>query len=179
MSRSHQPSLSLASDVRAEEEALEARVTFTASGPLGLRVRGRGKELRCFVDGKSLLFSVPLRGITTGISMRDGAMHDLLGTRRFSTVELRVPRAAVSIAKGKVGAEGAAKGTLALRGKCAPIDVSYDLKRHGDTLTVTGTMRVPVDTWGISLPHHMGFGLKSQVAVKVVFSVFAKSFLGE
>jgi hypothetical protein len=46
-------------------------------------------------------------------------------------------------------------------------------------LAVLGTMRVPVDTWGISLPHHMGFGLKSQVAVKVVFSVFAKSFLGE
>ena len=34
-----------------------------------------------------------------------------------------------------------------------------------------------MDTWGISLPHHMGFGLKSQVAVKVVFAVFAKSYL--
>lgn len=180
MSSPRQPSLSLASDDRAEEETLDARVTFTASGPLGLRVRGRGNELRCFADGKrSLVFSVPLGGIRTGITMRDGAMHDLLGTRRFPTVELRVPRAAVSIPKGKVGAEGMAKGMLTLRGKSALIEVCYELKRHGDTLAVTGSMRVPVDTWGISLPHHMGFGLKSQVAVKVVFSVFAKSFLSE
>jgi polyisoprenoid-binding protein YceI len=178
MSRLHQPSLSLASDARADEKALEARVTFTASGPLGLRVRGRGKELVCLEDGKSLVFSVPLRGITTGISMRDGAMHDLLGTRRFPTVELRVPRAAVTLPKGKGGAEGTVKGTLTLRGKSAPIDVCYELEHHRDTLAVTGTMRVSVDTWGISLPHHMGFGLKSQVAVKVVFNVFAKSFLG-
>jgi hypothetical protein len=176
MSRSRQPSLSMASGARAEEEALEARVTFTVSGPLGLRVRGRGKELRCFEDGKSLVFSVPLRDITTGISMRDGAMHDLLGTRRFPTVELRVPRAAVTIPKGKGGAQGTANGMLTLRGKSAPIDVCYELKRHGDTLAVTGSMRVPVDTWGISLPHHMGFGLKSQVAVKVVFSVCAGPF---
>jgi hypothetical protein len=34
-------------------------------------------------------------------------------------------------------------------------------------------MRIPVDKWGISLPQHMGFGLKSLVAAKVVFSVFA------
>jgi len=35
-------------------------------------------------------------------------------------------------------------------------------------LSVTGSLRVSVDTWGIfSLPQHMGFGLKSQVAVKV------------
>lgn len=178
MSRPHQSSLSLASDSGADEEAIEARVTFTASGPLGLRVRGRGKELRCSEDGKSLFFSVPLRGITTGISMRDGAMHDLLGTRRFPTVELRVPRAAVSIPKGKGGAEGTAKGILTLRGKSAPIEVYYEIEHHHDTLAVTGTMRVPVNTWGISLPHHMGFGLKSQVAVKVAFNVSAKSFLG-
>jgi hypothetical protein len=177
MSRPHQPSLSLASDARAEEEALDARVTFTASGPLGLRVRGRGNELRCLDDGKSLVFSVPLRGITTGISMRDGAMHDLLGTRRFPTVGLRVPRVAITLPKGKGGAEGTTKGTLTLQGKSAPIEVCYELKRHGETLAVTGTMRVPAETWGISLPHHMGFGLKSQVAVKVVFSVLAKSFL--
>lgn len=175
MSRSRQPSLSLASDARAEEEALDARVTFTASGPLGLRVRGRGKELHCFEDGKCLVFSVPLPGITTGIALRDAAMHDLLGTRRFSTVELRVPGATVAIPKGKGGVEGTAMGTLTLRGKTAPIEVCYEIKRHGDTWAVTGAMRVPADTWGISLPHHMGFGLKSQVAVKVVFSVFAKS----
>ena len=93
--------MSLASDARAEEVALDARVTFTASGPLGLRVRTRGKELRCFEDGKSLVFSVPLPGITTGIALRDAA-----------------------------------------------------------------------------IPHHMGFGLKSQAAVKVVFSVFAKALPG-
>jgi hypothetical protein len=179
MSRPHQPSLSLASDARAEEEALDARVTFTASGPLGLRVRGRGKELRWFGDGKSLVFSVPLPRITTGIAMRDGAMHDLLGTRRFPTVELRVPRAEVSIPNGKGGAEGTAKGTLTLRGKSAPVEVGYEFKRHGDTLAVTGTMRLSVDAWGVSLPHHMGFGLKSHVAVKVVFSAFARSFRSE
>jgi polyisoprenoid-binding protein YceI len=171
MSRPHQPSLSLASDARAEEGALDARVTFTASGPLGLRVRGRGKELRWFEDGKSLVFAVPLPGITTGIALRDGAMHDLLGTRRFPTVELRVPRAEVSIPGGKGGSEGTAKGTLTLRGKSAPIEVGYELKRQGDTFAVTGSLRVPVDAWGISLPQHMGFGLKSLVAVKVAFKV--------
>lgn len=175
MTRPQQPCLSLASDARAVEEALDARITFTASGPLGLRVRGRGKELHWFEDGKSLVFAVPLPRITTGISLRDGAMHDLLGTRRFPTVELRVPRAEVSIPSGKGGAEGTVKGTLTLRGRSAPIEVDYELMRQGDILAVTGSMRVPVDAWGISLPQHMGFGLKSQVAVKAVFGVFAKS----
>jgi hypothetical protein len=46
-------------------------------------------------------------------------------------------------------------------------------------LAVTSNLRVPVATWGISLPHHVGLGLKSQVALKVVFSVFAKPFLRE
>ena len=177
MSRSRQPSLSLASDVRAQEEALDARVTFTASGPLGLRVCGRGKELRCLEDGKNLVFSVPLPGITTGIALRDGAMHDLLGTRKFPRVELCVPRPTVSVPKSKGGTNGTTQGTLTLRGKSAPIEVLFEIQHHGDTLAVTGSMRVPVDTWGISLPHHMGFGLKSLVAVKVVFSVSAKPFL--
>ena len=177
MSPSRPPSSTLASAAPVAEEALDARVTFSASGPLGLRVRGRGKELHWFEDGKSLVFSVPLRGIKTGISMRDFAMHDLLGTLRFPTVELRVPRAGIHAGKGKVSAMGTAKGTLTLRGKTAPVEVAYDIKRNGDTLAVTGSLRVPVDTWGISLPHHMGFGLKSQVAVKVVFSVPAEPFL--
>jgi hypothetical protein len=175
MSRSRSPS-SLASHTLAEEEVLDARVTFTASGPFGLRVRGRGKELRCFEAGKSLVFSVQLRGIKTGISMRDIAMHDLLGTLQFPTVELRVPRAAVSVPHGKGGVEGTTQGTLTLRGKSAPVEVGYEIERKGDTLAVTGRLRLSVDTWGISLPQHMGFGLKSQVAVKVVFSVPAESF---
>ena len=177
MSRSRFPTTNLASDAPTAEEALDARVTFTASGPLGLRVRGRGKELYWFEDGNSLVFSVPLCGLKTGISMRDFAMHDLLGTLRFPTVELRVPRAGVSAAKGKGSAMGTAKGTLTLRGKNAPVEVGYAIERNGDTLAVTGSLRVPVDTWGISLPHHMGFGLKSEVAVKVVFSVPAEPFL--
>lgn len=160
--------------VRDVAEALEARVTFTASGPFGLRVRGRGSELRCFADAKHLVFSVGLTGIKTGISMRDGAMHDLLGTRRFPTVELRVPRAGVDIPAGKGSAEGEVDGSLTLRGKTAPMGVAYAIKRNGDKLGVTGSMRIPVDTWGISLPRHMGFGLKSQVAVKVVFNVSAE-----
>jgi hypothetical protein len=175
MFRSRSP-CSLASDNLADEEVLDARVTFTASGPLGLRVRGRGKELRHFEDGKSLVFSAQLRGIRTGISMRDIAMHDLLGTLQFPTVELRVPRAAVSVPHGKDGIEGTTKGTLTLRGKDAPVEVGYEIERNGDALAVTGRLRLSVDTWGISLPQHMGFGLKSQVSVKVVFSVSAESF---
>ena len=164
-------------DTRAESpSSRDARITFTASGPLGLRVRGRGAELSVFEDAKSMVFSVPLRGIKTGISMRDGIMHDLLGTRRFPTIELRVPRACIDIPEGKASVEGTAKGTLVLRGKAAPIDASYEIKRHSDTLNVIGAMRVPIDAWGIQLPRHMGFGLKSQVAVKVVFAVPAVAF---
>ena len=108
-----------------------------------------------------------------GRLQRDGAMHDLLGTRRHPTVELRVPRADVTIPSGKASAEGEVVGRLTLRGKSAPISVAYETKSSGDKLGVTGSMRIPVDKWGISLPQHMGFGLKSLVAAKVVFSVFA------
>ncbi len=155
-------------------ETADARVTFTASGPFGLRVRGRGKEVRCCSDGKAFVFSVPLGGIKTGISLRDKAMHELLGTRRFPTVELRVARPDVTIPASARSAEGEVEGTLRLRGKSAPIDVAYQIKRSGEKLDVTGSIRIPIETWGISLPRHMGFGLKSQVAVKVVFSVSAQ-----
>ncbi len=159
-----------------ELRPLEPRVTFTASGPLGLRVQGRCRELACCEQDGALVFSVPLHNLKTGISMRDHAMHELLCTRRYPTVELRVPRSGLTLPGGKGPVEGTCKATLVLRGLSGPLEVSYQIKRVGSMLEVTGATRIRVDLWGIKLPTHMGFGLKTQVPVKVVFKVPAASF---
>lgn len=174
-----QVSQSHVQDDRADEvRVVDARVTFTASAPFGLRVRGRGSELICFADRQSLIFTVPLRGLTTGISTCDKTMHDLLATKRFPTAELRVPRALILIPRPGRRAEGTAEGAMTLRGTTARIEASYKIGRQGGTLEVTGSMRLPVDTWGVVLPRHMGFALKSLVPVKILFSAPARAFLG-
>lgn len=169
-------SLSPIPDVCRQLLATSVRITFTASGPLGLRVQGRGRELGFLDDAGTLVLSVPLRSITTGIGMRDSAMHELLGTRRHPFVELRVPLGAISLPGDKRCVGGACGGTLNLRGKSGPIEVSYRLERKGEMIGVTGAFRIPVDEWGIMLPRHMGFGLKSHVPVKAAFSVPAAVF---
>jgi len=90
-----------------ELRPLEPRVTFTASGPIGLRVQGRCRELACCEQDGALIFSVPLDTLKTGISMRDHALHELLSTRRYPTVELRVPRSGIALPQGKGPVEAA------------------------------------------------------------------------
>jgi hypothetical protein len=149
---------------------LQARITFTASGPFGLQVRGRGSDMWCFVDRDVVVFAVALSGLTTGISMRDRTMLDLFDASRFPAAELRVPRAAILIPKNKGLGEGTVQATLTLHGQSGPVEVSYTLKRHGDALEIAGSLNVLASKWGVKLPRHMGFGLKSMVAVKVQVS---------
>jgi hypothetical protein len=157
----------------------QARVTFTASGPFGLQVRGRGSDMCCFVDREAVVFAVPLGSLSTGISMRDRTMLDLFQASRFPDAELRIPRAAILVPQKKGIAEGNVQATLTLRGQSGPVQVSYTLKRQGNALEITGGLSVLASLWGVKLPRHMGFGLKSLVAVKVQISAAADALTNE
>src|SRR6266550_946855 len=56
--------------------ALATEVSFTAVGPAGLKIVGSGNDLKVNDDGSTVKVTVPLRGMKTGISLRDQHMHE-------------------------------------------------------------------------------------------------------
>src|SRR4051812_2184243 len=145
-------------------------VVFTAVGPAGLKIEGKGQDLKVSDDGTTVKVSVPLVGIKTGIALRDRHMHDkYLESAKYPTAELEVPRASLKVpAAGQTSAFDAA-GTLRLHGKTAPASFHCSSSRAGDKIQVTANLRLNMQEFGIQVPSYLGVTVKPDVDVAVRF----------
>lgn len=147
----------------------DANVSFTATGPAGLKIVGTTRDLSVAEDGQSVTVTVPLRGLDTKIELRNKHMREkYLEVEKFPNAVLVVPRA--ELAQGdSVSAE--ANGTMKLHGRERPVRFRYTAKKAGSKTTVSGTVRLNIKDFGIEEPSFMGASVKPDVEVATGFDV--------
>src|SRR5688572_22963245 len=131
-------------------------VAFTAVGPAGLKIEGKGSDLSINDDAQNITVIVVLANMKTGIDLRDKHMREkYLEVSKYPNAELVVPRASLKFpADG--ASSGQAQGTMKIHGKTKPVTFSYTAKRSGPKLDVSGDVRININDYGIEVPNYMG-----------------------
>lgn len=145
-------------------------VQFNAAGPAGMAIVGKTTDLQVADDGQNVTVTVGLSSLSTGIGLRDKHMKEkYLQVQTYPTADLVVPRASLKVPSG--GAVNAsAQGTMKIHGKAKPVTFTYTAKPDGGKITVSGSVRVNVQDYGIEIPSYMGVTVKPDVDVSVQFT---------
>jgi len=164
----------------AESSLQSPRVTFTATGPAGMKVVGKGTELTFASQGAWVVFKVPLRSVSTGMGMRDRQLRDkYLEVESFPFAELRVARDALSMPALNGASEGDVPARLSLHGKTADTTVHYAIARQGERIKVAGSFRIDLRAHGIDVPNHHGMMLSPEVEVSVHFGALDRAVVAD
>jgi len=147
------------------------RVSFHASGPAGMRIDGTTNDLDVDDRGASVVIRVPLRNLSTGISLRDHHMRDkYLQVGSFPNAELTVDRSAIHFPNGDGTSSGDAAGSMSIHGHSKNVNFHYTMARSGGQLRVAGTTSVDIRDYGIDVPSYLGITVKPNVDVEVQFT---------
>ncbi len=156
--------------VLAALQVRQATVSFTCSGPGGLRIEGTGSELSAEERGGAVVLTVPLAKVTTGMSLRDSHMHDrYLEVGKYPDAQLVVPRAGLKFPTNGASVDGRAPGTMSIHGTSRPVSFHYTAVRRGASYDVRGDVQVNMNDFGIVTPSYLGITVKPPVDIKVIF----------
>lgn len=145
-------------------------VSFTASGPGGVRIEGQTEELEVRDQGETFAVVVPLRNLSTGISLRDRHMKEkYLETDKYPTAELKVARGELKVPAPGGSEEGSANGLLNLHGTEKKVPVKYRASESSGLYTVVASLHVNMGEFGIATPSFMGATVRPDVDVKASF----------
>lgn len=143
--------------------------SFRASGPAGMTIDGSTADTTVADDGTKVTITVPLANLSTGISLRDKHMKEYLGVDSNPNATLEVTRASLKFPTGDKEVSEDTKGTFKLHGKSKEITFHYSAKLDGGKYVVTGTAKINMTDYGISVPSYLGVTVKPDVDVKVTF----------
>ncbi len=147
-------------------------VVFNASGPGGVKIEGQTPDLEIRDEAESFWVIVPLKNLSTGISLRDKHMKEkYLETEKFSRAELRVRRADLKVPAPGGREETSAKALLKLHGQEKPVVFNYRASEAGGVYRVDGSLRLNIAEFGISTPSFMGVTMRPDVEVRASFRV--------
>ena len=156
--------------VLASLQASQAKVTFSCSGPGGLRIEGTGNELQAQDKADALVVVVPMAKVTTGIGIRDTHMHEkYLEVGKYPTAELVVPRPGLKFPVDGASVDATAPGTMTIHGKARPVTFHYKAVRNGKAYDVQGDVHVNMNDYGIETPTYLGITVKPPVDINVSF----------
>jgi polyisoprenoid-binding protein YceI len=145
-------------------------VAFTAIGPAGFKIEGKGTELSIADDAQNVTVVVPLANLKTGIELRDKHMREkYLEVGKFPNAELVVSRALLKFpAEG--ASNGQAQGTMKIHGRSKAVIFNYAATRAGTKLDVSGNVLIDIGDYGIDIPSYMGVTVKREVTINVRFT---------
>jgi polyisoprenoid-binding protein YceI len=150
----------------AIHNARESEVVFHATGPAGLKIEGKTKDLKVNEEGGKILFVVPLAGVDTGISLRNKHMTEkYLEVAKFPAAKLTVERSALRLPEEGKESAGKAPGTMEIHGVSKPVEVTYKARRAGSGYNVEGSVKLSIKAFGIEIPSYMGVTVKDDVEV--------------
>ena len=148
----------------------EPSVTFTTTGPGGLKINGTTTALTVIDDAQAVVITVPLGKLTTGIGLRDKHMREkYLQTPTYPNASLRVARGDLKFPASGAQAEGDAPGTMTIHGQNHAVTVHYIAKRDGASYAVSGAVHVNMKDYGIEVPSYLGVTVKPGVEITVRF----------
>ena len=149
-------------------------VSFTAYGPAGMSIHGTTSELAVADGGQSVVVTVPVKTLVTGIGVRDKHMRDALEADKYMTAALTVVKSALRFPEAGADTTVDAEGTMTLHGQTRAIKFHYTARRDATTYAVKGSARVHMADFGITPPSYLGISVKPDVDVEVKFSVVDK-----
>ena len=127
----------------------DAKVVFDAAGPAGLKIEGATSELNVADDGATIVVTVPLANLTTGISLRDHHMREkYLEVPKYPAATLTIGRAGLKFPNPGDRVEADAQGTINLHGVSRGVLVHYDMKDDGVMLAAHGAFRINMNDFG-------------------------------
>ena len=152
----------------------EAKVVFKAAGPAGLSFEGKGQDVKLKEEGNSVLVSVKLDGLVTGIELRDRHMKEkYLETAKYPTATLEVDKSKIHFPEGSA-VTGSADGKLTLHGVTRTVTVTYRADGDSKKAKVDGSMRFNMKDFMIEVPSYLGVTVKPTIDVEVKLGVVNK-----
>jgi polyisoprenoid-binding protein YceI len=150
----------------------DTHVTFTASGPAGMKIEGTTSELKVTEDGGNVIVDVPLANLVTGIALRDQHMREkYLEVGKYPDAVLTVARSALKVPASGGQLTADAQATLKLHGQVRPVTVKYEATADTDGLAIRGKLHLRMDEFGITIPSYVGVTVKPDVDVVATFHV--------
>jgi polyisoprenoid-binding protein YceI len=150
----------------------DARVSFLAVGPAGMKIEGTTSELTLVEKDGNLVVEVPLANLTTGIALRDHHMKDkYLETGKYPSATLVVPRSTVHAPASGARASEDVAGTVTIHGQSRPVTVHYEATGEAGGSVVDGRFHVRMNEFGITVPTYLGVTVKPDVDVTARFHV--------
>jgi polyisoprenoid-binding protein YceI len=150
----------------------DSKVGFQASGPAGLKIEGTTPDLTVADGGGSIVLTVPLANLTTGIGLRDKHMKEkYLEIDKFPSAVLTVARSALKFPAAGASVETDVPGTLQIHGQTKPVTVHYDAKADGSGFLSHGKFHVNMNDYGIQVPTYLGVTVKPDVDVTASFHI--------
>ena len=154
----------------ALSEATGGHVSFQASGPAGMKIEGTTSDLTLADKGDSVVITVPLANLSTGIGLRDKHMKEkYLEVAKFPSAVLNVARTALKVPAAGDKVEIDVPATVNLHGQTRPVTIHYDAKRDGSTLVAHGKFHINMTDFGITVPSYLGVTVKPEVDVSADF----------
>jgi len=145
-------------------------VVFRAAGPAGLKIEGKTGELDLKVRDDTVIVTVPLGGLDTGIALRNRHMREkYLETAKYPSAVLAVPRGALALPADGATTSAEASGQMTIHGRTRPVVIRYRVTRTGSAYAVEGTVHVVMTDYGVSVPSYLGVTVKPDVDVVVSF----------
>lgn len=152
--------------------ASDARVSFQASAPAGMKIEGTTTELAVSDDGGNVVITVPLANLATGIGLRDRHMKEkYLEVQKYPNAVLTLARSALKVPAGGGQTSADAPGTLLLHGQARPVSVHYEARGDATALDVKGAFHINMNDYGITVPVYLGVTVKPDVDVTASFHV--------
>ncbi len=142
-------------------------VKFKATGPAGLNIEGKTSTLNVKEDGDSVVFSVPLKDVKTGIALRDQHMCEkYLECAKNPNAELKIKRADIKLEEGKE-TSGEIPGKFTLHGQTKDVKVKYKATKKGGDVAVDASTNVKYTDHGVASAEYLGASVKPDVIVLV------------
>jgi polyisoprenoid-binding protein YceI len=152
----------------------DARIVFKAAGPAGLSFEGKGHDVRLKEAGSTVVVTVKLDGLATGIELRDRHMKEkYLETGKYPTATLEVDKSKLHFPEGGA-VSGSADAKLTLHGITRPVKISYHADGDSKQAKVDGTMRFNMKDFKIEVPNYLGVTVKPTIEVEVKLGVVNK-----
>lgn len=138
-------------------------IGFAATGTGGLKINGTANDLQIFEKDGNVVFKVSLKGLKTGIDLRDGHTQKYLNTKEWPDASFSVPKAKFKPASGEVS------GVLRIHGVDKPRTFKVNVKQDGTSYSVDTSFKVDIKDHKIEQPCYLGVCMKEEVMVNVKF----------
>ena len=136
----------------------KSKITFNATGSPGfLTFEGVSKEATLSESDGSLVFTVPMSSVDTGIALRDEHMRDTyVEVAQFPNAELKLTRAEVTWPDEGGKSSGELKGAFTAHGVTVEVPVTYSIKNAKGTYKVSASFPFNTQELGIAIPSYLG-----------------------